>query len=72
MNIIITAQVTYEISDVKDFEEAKNIFQTCVLAESYRMEGVEYIGTKEMFGTEMTEEGTFMEHPQIWEEEEVA
>jgi hypothetical protein len=36
------------------------------------MEGVEYIGTKEMFGTEMTEEGTFMEHPQIWEEEEVA
>ena len=72
MNIIVTAQVTYEISDVKDFEEAKKIFQTCVIAESYRMEGVQYIGTKEMFGTEMAEDGTFLTHPQIWEEEEVA
>lgn len=72
MNIIVTAQVTYEISDVKDFEEAKKIFQTCVIAESYRMEGVQYIGTKEMFATKMNEDWTVPENPTIWEEEEVA
>lgn len=70
MNIIVTAQVTYEISDVKDFEEAKNIFQSCVKAVRH-MEGVQYIGTKQLFATEMTDDGTFMTHPQMWEKEEV-
>ena len=71
MNIIITAQVTYEIFDVANFEEAVEVFQTCVTGSARYMEGVEYSGTKEMFGTEMTEEGTFMTHPQMWELEEV-
>lgn len=72
MNIIITAQVTYEVSDVENFEEAVDVFQTCVTGNARYMEGVEYCGTKEMFATEMTEEGTFIANPQIWEREEVA
>ena len=71
MNIIVTAEVTYEIFDVANFEEAVSIFQTCVKTETYRMEGVEYIGTKEMTGTELSDEGTFTAHPQMWEMEEV-
>jgi hypothetical protein len=35
------------------------------------MEGVQYIGTKQLFATEMTDEGTFITHPQMWEKEEV-
>jgi hypothetical protein len=35
------------------------------------MEGVAYIGTKQLFATEMTDEGTFMASPQMWEMEEV-
>jgi hypothetical protein len=71
MNIIITAQVTYEIQDVQDFDEAVSVFQQCVIRGTRQMEGVQYVGTKELFGTEMTEEMTFMTHPQIWEKEEV-
>ena len=71
MNIIVTAQVTYEIQDVKDFDEAVSVFQQCVKSEARQMEAVQYVGTKELFATEMTEEMTFMTHPQIWEKEEV-
>lgn len=71
MNIIITAQVTYEISDVENFEEAVGIFQQCVTSESYHMDGVSYTGTKELFATEMTEEHGFDPFPKTWEMEEV-
>ena len=71
MNVIVTAQVTYEIFDVANFEEAVEVFQTCATGSARYMEGANYIGTKEMFGTEMNEDGTFKTHPQIWELEEV-
>lgn len=71
MNIIVTAQVTYEIQDVEDFDEAVSVFQQCVKGSYHHIEGVAYCGTKELFATEMTEEMTFMTHPQIWEKEEV-
>jgi hypothetical protein len=70
MNIIITAQVTYEIVDVANFDEAVSVFQSCVKAVRH-IEGVQYIGTKELFATEMTTNGTFVTHPQIWEKEEI-
>lgn len=70
MNIIVTAQVTYEIQDVKDFDEAVSVFQSCVKTVRH-MEGVQYIGTKELFATEMADDSTFMTHPQMWEKEEV-
>ena len=70
MNIIITAQVTYELTDVENFDEAISIFQSCVKAVRH-MEGVQYIGTKQLFATEMADDGTFMTHPQMWEKEEV-
>ena len=71
MNIIVTAEVTYEIFDVENFEEAIAVFQTCVTGNARYMEDVEYIGTKEMTGTELSDEGTFLTHPQMWEKEEV-
>ena len=71
MNIIVTAQVTYEIQDVNNFDDAVSVFQQCVKSEARQMEGVSYIGTKELFATEMTEEMTFMTRPQMWEKEEV-
>jgi|APGre2960657373_1045057.scaffolds.fasta_scaffold180602_2 hypothetical protein len=70
MNVIVTAEVTYELTNVENFDEVISIFQTCVMSVR-NMEGVSYIGTKQLFATEMTDEGTFMESPQIWEMEEV-
>ena len=70
MNIIITAQVTYELTDVENFDEAVSVFQSCVKAVCHT-KGVQYIGTKELFATEMADDGTFMTHPQMWELEEV-
>lgn len=71
MNIIITAEVTYEIQDVLDLEEAISIFQTCVTSEARQMEGVTYCGTKNLFATEMNEDMTINSNPTIWEMEEV-
>jgi hypothetical protein len=71
MNVIITAQVTYEIFGAEDIEEAVKVFQSSVKGKVSWDDGGEYIGTKEMFITEMTDEGTFMESPQMWEIEEV-
>lgn len=68
MNIIVTAQVTYEIYGVQDIQEAVSVFQECVVK---RIDDTQYIGTKELFATEMSDEGTFLTHPQIWEIEEV-
>jgi hypothetical protein len=70
MNVIVTAEVTYELTNVENFDEVISIFQTCVMSVR-NMEGVAYVGTKQLFATEMTDEGTFMESPQIWEMEEV-
>lgn len=71
MNIIITAQVTYEITDVQNIDEATDIFYQCVTREARHMEGVTYIGTRELFATEMKDDMTFDSNPQIWEREEV-
>jgi hypothetical protein len=71
MNIIVTAQVTYEMTDVKDIEEAVQRFQDALYRGTFD-QSKQYIGTKEMFITEMTDDGTFMESPQMWEIEEVA
>lgn len=71
MNIIVTAQVTYEIADVKDLDDAISIFQQCVKTEARQMEGVNYIGTKHLFATEMDADFMFDSHPRIWEREEV-
>lgn len=71
MNIIITAVVTYEIFDVANFEEGMDVFQTCVKAEARRMEDVNYIGTKEAFATELSDEGTFLKLPREWQMDEV-
>ena len=67
MNIIITAQVTYEITDVDSFGDALSIFQQCASSEAHQMEGVEYIGTKELFATEMTGQNSFDQSPKTWE-----
>ena len=72
MNIIVTAEVTYEIQDVKDLEQAISIFQTCVTSEARHMEGVTHCVTKNLFATEMNDDMTFDTNPQIWEVEEVA
>ena len=66
MNVIITAEVTYEIQDVKSIDDVKDIFLTCVTAEARHMEGVTHIGIKEAFATEMNEDGTINSNPQIW------
>lgn len=71
MNIIITAEVTYEIYDVETFDDAVEVFQTAVTGTARYMEGVDYSGTKNLFATAMEEDGTFSQHPQIWEKEEV-
>lgn len=71
MNIIVTAQVTYEIADVQNIEEAISVFQQCVTSEAGHMEGVTYTGTRELFATEMNADMTFDSNPQIWEREEV-
>ena len=67
MNIIITAEVTYEIQGVKDINEARSIFQTCVASEARHMEGVSYVGSKEAFATKMNEDMTIDPNPQTWE-----
>jgi hypothetical protein len=71
MNIIITAEVTYEIYDVETFDDAVLVFQTAVTSTARYMEGVDYTGTKNLFATAMEEDGTFSQHPKIWEKEEV-
>ncbi len=70
MNVIVTAEVTYELRDIENLDDVISIFQTCVKSVRH-MEGVAYIGTKQLFATEMTDEGTFMASPQMWEMEEV-
>lgn len=69
MNIIVTAQVTYEIYDVKDITEAIDVYKECVKKRT--VSDTQYIGIKELFATEMSDEGTFLTHPEIWEIEEV-
>jgi hypothetical protein len=72
MNVIVTAQVTYEMTDVADTAEAIQRFQDSLYRGSFDRLNKNYIGTKEMFITEMNRDGTFMESPQIWEIEEIA
>lgn len=67
MNVIITAEVTYEIQDVNTIEEAQNIFFTCASSEARHMENVYYVGMKEMFATEMNNDGTIDSNPKTWE-----
>ena len=69
MNIIVTAQVTYEIYGVKDITEAIDVYKECVKKRT--VSDTQYIGIKELFATEMSDEGTFLTHPEIWEIEEV-
>lgn len=71
MNIIVTAQVTYEIYDVDNVDDAISVFQQAVTAKARHLDDVSYIGTKELFATEMSDEGEFLTHPQMWEVEEV-
>lgn len=68
MNLIITAQVTYEIYGVKDVHEGVDIFKQSVIK---RLDDTQFIGIKELFATEMAEDGTFLTHPEIWEIEDV-
>lgn len=69
MNTIVTAQVTYEIYGVKDITEAIDVYKECVKKRT--VSDTQYIGIKELFATEMSDEGTFLTHPEIWEIEEV-
>lgn len=71
MKVTVTALVTYEIYDVETFDDAVDVYQQCVKAEARHLDGVQYIGTKEMFLTEMTDDGEFMSHPTIVEIDEV-
>jgi hypothetical protein len=66
MNVIMTAEVTYIIKDVDTIEDAQSIFQTCVTSEARHI-GVEYVGTKEAFATQMNDTLTFDSNPEIWE-----
>jgi hypothetical protein len=72
MNVIVTAQVTYEMTDVADTAEVIQRFQSALYTGSFDRRNKNYIGTKEMFITEMNRDFTFMESPQIWEIEEIA
>ena len=70
MNVIVSAIVTYEVSGVGSFQDSVAIFQQCV--KSVRMvEGVQYIGTKDLFATELTKDGEFRSNPRFFEIEEV-
>lgn len=69
MNIIVTAQVTYEIYGVKDIHEAVDIYKECV--KKWSVTDTQYIGIKELFATELSDEGTFKTDPEIWEIEDV-
>lgn len=69
MNVIVTAEVTYEFADVKSVEHAIEVYQSCV--KRHLWDNTQYIGTKQMFITEMNEDGTFMDFPEIWDIEDV-
>ncbi len=67
MNIIITAEVTYEISNVKTFEQALGLFEYMV--SEVKVSDANYISTKNIFGTEVDLLGRIKPQPQTWEQE---
>ena len=67
MNVVITAEVTYEITGIGSIEEAKQIFFNCVSDRNRHVENVYFVGLKEMFATQMNNDGTISSVPNTWE-----
>jgi hypothetical protein len=67
MNLIISAQVTYEIYDVKSFDEAVSIFQTAVT--NHEMDGVTPVLVHDAFATEINKDGEVIQPLKIYEQE---
>lgn len=67
VNVIISAQVTYEIYNVKSFDEACSIFETAVSND--QMEGVVPVLVHDAFATEINEYGEVIQPIKIYQEE---
>ena len=71
MRMIITATVTYEIDDVASFEDATDVLRQIVTSEAQHMDGVTHTGTRDVFASEVNDDGTIISNPTIWELEEM-
>ena len=65
MNAIITGTVTYEVFNCETIEEAVGYFQNVVI-KSNAMD-MKFIAIRDLFATEMNDDGTFNSDPKIWD-----
>lgn len=60
MKVLVTATVTYEMTDVSDINEAIDLYRICIGMEDGMNVGVTHLATRNLIATPLDEHGNFM------------
>lgn len=59
MKVLVTATVTYEMTDVHDINEAIDLYRICIGLEDGMNAGVNHLATRNLIATPLDEHGNF-------------